>query len=76
MKGENQQLNSWRHMHRTGIRLKFPSCYIFDPLFMGSEVREGRFYHLRALFHGFLVYFYHAKLQKLQTPMNRGSFGQ
>ena len=68
MKGENQQLNSWRHMHRTGIRLKFPSCCIFDPLFMGSEVREGRFYHFRALFHGFLVYFYHAKPQNLQTP--------
>ncbi len=68
MKGENPQLNSWRHMQKTRISQKFRFCYIFDPLFMGSEVREGRFNHLRALFRGFLVYFYHAKPQKLQTP--------
>ena len=76
MKGENQQLNSRRHMHRTGIRLKVPSCYIFDPLFMGSEVREGRFYHLRALFHGFLSVFLSCKTSKTSDPLNRGSFGQ
>jgi len=76
MKGENQQLNSWRHMHRTGIRLKFPSCCIFDPLFMGSEVREGRFYHLRAFSHGFFSVFLSCKTSKPSDPMDRGSFGQ
>ena len=34
----NPQLFVWRHIYRAGISQKFPSCSMFDPMYMGSEV--------------------------------------
>ena len=34
----NPELFVWRHIYRAGISQKFPSCSMFDPMYMGSEV--------------------------------------
>ena len=42
LKRTNPELFVWRHIYRAGISQKFPSCSMFDPMYMGSEVSIGK----------------------------------